>query len=190
MPQDFLFQWENCTSDMPSHMGFGLQNDATVKTLSFRQPTIALSATAGNSFIIDGCTNLTSIAFPNLVSSDQIQFWFTNCTSLTSISFPKLASQTTYNGRTWLITGNPALTTINLPVLIPFGSLSGTEYNFSSNALSQATVDQIIHRFIVAGPLYTLIQLNGGTNSPPSAAGLAEKAILEGAPYFNTILVN
>jgi len=79
------------------------------------------------------------------------------------------------------IVGNPLLTTISIPLVVMsinvFSNL--VDYNFSGNALNQATVDQILAR-CVASPLLTagLLQLDGGTNSAPSVAGTANKNTL------------
>jgi hypothetical protein len=61
------------------------------------------------------------------------------------------------------------------------GIVDGVDINFSNNALSQACVDQILARAdaspVPAGSVKN-IRLGGGTNSPPSAAGLVSKASL------------
>lgn len=79
------------------------------------------------------------------------------------------------------VTGNPLLTTINFPNLIPDLTILGsfTDYNFTNNALNQATVDMILAR-LLANPNVTfgIIGLDGGTNSAPSAQGTADKLAL------------
>jgi hypothetical protein len=62
--------------------------------------------------------------------------------------------------------------------------------DFHANALTQAAVDQILADFVVSlgisGRVTCIVKLNGGTNSTPSAAGLASKALLVAASWTVT----
>lgn len=77
------------------------------------------------------------------------------------------------------VAGCSSLTTINLPALTTVPA--GIWFDFSNNALTQATVDYILNKFAAIAPStsqYTTLSLQSGTNAAPSAAGLASKAIL------------
>jgi hypothetical protein len=62
--------------------------------------------------------------------------------------------------------------------------------DFSVNALTQAAVDQILADFVVSlgigGRVTNTVHLTGGTNSTPSPAGLANKALLVAASWTVT----
>ena len=51
--------------------------------------------------------------------------------------------------------------------------------NFSGNLLTQAAVDAILHQIVLNGLTGGALNLGGVGNAAPSAAGLADKAILE-----------
>ena len=120
----------------------------------------------------------TTVTISNLPMASLM---FSNAQSLQSISLPDLVS-IKFGGMVALtINGCPSLTTISLPALASIPA--GTWYDFGNNALSQATVDHILAKFVAASPAstngqYTTLYLNNGSNATPSAAGLASKAIL------------
>jgi hypothetical protein len=62
--------------------------------------------------------------------------------------------------------------------------------SFYKNALTQAAVDQILADFVtsqgISGRVTCQVDLSGGTNSTPSAAGLANKALLVAASWTVT----
>lgn len=120
----------------------------------------------------------TTVTISNLPMASLM---FSNAQSLQTISFPDLAA-IKFGGMVALTVNNcPSLTTISFPALasIPVG----TWYDFGGNALTQATVDYILAKFVAASPAstngqYTTLYLNNGSTAAPSAAGLASKAIL------------
>lgn len=71
------------------------------------------------------------------------------------------------------ITANPLLTSITLG-----NGYTGLAINFTVNALTQVSIDDILSKIDIAGQLNGAIDLSGGTNSVPSAAGLISKANL------------
>lgn len=132
---------------------------------------------------------LTTVDFSSLVTinydltgpsgTNKGFIWVENNAALTSLSFPAL---TTLNqgaiASEAYIRNCAALTTISFPNLtIP----NDLWLDFTNNALSQASVDHVLAR-LVANPAYVTgqVQLQGGTNSAPSVAGLADKATLAG----------
>jgi len=54
-----------------------------------------------------------------------------------------------------------------------------TNINLQSNLLTQTAVDNILHQLVLHGQTGGGVTLDGLTNAAPSAAGLADKAILE-----------
>jgi len=105
-----------------------------------------------------------------------------NCDALTSINLSSLSTITTTSLPTSAflitITGCSSLTTITAPSL-PFPN--GGKFLFTSNALSQSTVDALLARAVAnAGYVSGSINLTGGTNSTPSASGLLDVATLTG----------
>jgi len=55
------------------------------------------------------------------------------------------------------------------------------------NALTQAAVDNVLAALVESGAINGTLNLSGGTNAIPSAAGLADKAILEGDGWTVTV---
>lgn len=178
---DIKYTWTGGCSSLWSGCAFGLRNNATVTTLTFRQKSLGV---VNDGIYIENCSALTTISFPNLTTSPNYGYLITGNNALTSVSFPVLSSAVPSGSTTvpmFYIVGNPLLTTITMPsVVMSLNVFSNmVDYNFSGNALNQATVDQILAR-CVASPLLTagLLQLDGGTNSAPSVAGTADKNTL------------
>lgn len=155
---------------------------------------------AGPSFYILGNTALTTLDLSKLATIDRpaeeadasgLDVDISGNTLLTTLDLSQLVGMSNQTAGFSFNTGaalgdvgyfsidsNPALTHIDMPKFVP---LNGMNHLFDSNALDQATVDQIIDRFVAnAGFVSGLLLLSGGTNSAPSAAGLLGKAILNG----------
>jgi hypothetical protein len=85
------------------------------------------------------------------------------------------------------------LTTIDLSNLqYLYRGSSNYQYSFTNNALSQSTVDHILHKFSTATILNVTagtkrLNLQGGTNSTPSSTGLIYKTQLEANGWIVTI---
>lgn len=130
----------------------------------------------------DGNASLTSCLFPSLTTLDGSipgggfeETWFEGNNALQTLSFPSLVTCTNSSLR---IRNNTSLQTLSLPVLVPN---NGCIFNFQGNALNQASVDGILARCVAnAGYVSGQVLLAGGTNSAPSAGGLADKATLIG----------
>lgn len=151
------------------------------------------NVTRCGNFVIGSCPVLTTINLPSLQVIQRnsppdlwtVNFVVTYCNALTSISLPSFVSfQARYGNIT--ITNNPSLTSISLPLFVP----GPTAYlSFNQNALNQTTVDHIL-AICAASTAFasgSILRLEGGTNATPSAAGLANKAILQsrGVTVFN-----
>jgi hypothetical protein len=173
-------------------VSFNIIADGTVlsntQTVTIRQ-SASVSNVSGNQtitaetypeiYIGNGAT-ATTITLTNLPTAGLM---ISNAQSLLSVSLPDFVTPK-FGGMVALsIQNNPSLTTISFPLLanIP----NGTWYDYSGNALSQATVDYILDKFATGSApstngQYTTLYLHSGTNATPSAAGLASKAILVG----------
>jgi hypothetical protein len=178
---DLKYTWAGGCSSLWSGCSIGIRNKGTLSSLTFRQTSLGVDA---GGVYIENCSALTTVSFPNLTSSPNYGYLITGCGALTSITFPVLASAVPSGSSTipmFYIVGNAALTTITMPSVV-FGLnifTANTDYDFRANALNQATVDNILER-AVASPLLTagVLQLDGGTNAAPSAAGLVNKNTL------------
>lgn len=121
-------------------------------------------------FTIDGNAAVVSISLPQLVTCKTYSPWIVNNTSLTTITMPKFVPV--------------------YPPPIHGANASARQHLYYGNALSQATVDHILERYALSTGFASngLLRLNGGTNSPPSAAGMLNKLAIEARGP--TVLVN
>ena len=187
---DIGIGWTGSCSAIWESIRFGVKNNATIETLSFRQKTLTQRVgynPVPSQIFIENCSALTSISFPNLTRSDWFSYVVYNNPALQSIDFPVLdfgfPNGTTTLYPMFAITANPSLTSISFPLAtFGFGAISRfVDWNFSDNALTQASVDMILNRLALSTfVVSSWIILTGGTNSAPSAAGLADVAILNG----------
>ncbi len=169
-----------------------------------------LDTSSGTNFINAwrGCTSLTS--FPLLDTSSGTNFsssWF-NCTSLTSFPLLDTSSGTNFSN-SWLsctsLTSFPLLDTSSGTNFINawrgctsltsfpagmFDSCSATIFadSWADCALDQQSVDNILVSLVAGGQSNGTLGISGGTNSAPSATGLAAKTTLEGRGW--TVSVN
>jgi hypothetical protein len=176
-----------------SSVGFDIETYTDLETISFPN----LTTLGQDAYItIAYLTSLTSVSFPVLTdggSSINVQdnpdlttfsapvlvevdngFSIGNCASLGSLSLPSIV--TVPNGIT--VATNAALSSVSLPSWLP---TNGSVNVFTGNALNQASVDHILARGVANAAFVSgSVALTGGTNSTPSAAGLADKATLVG----------
>lgn len=170
---------------------------------------------AGGTFSVTYSPLITTLNFP-LLSVISGVVGFTGNTSLTSLSLPNLQYILTGSGMgtltnpalvTWnfpsLIvcygqilaqTGNGNITNATLGAVGTTKFINGN-INFAGQKLTQASVDQILHTIAsldgtggtTSWGTGRTLTLNGGTNSTPSATGLADKAIIvaRGATVLN-----
>ncbi|HZZ98336.1 MAG TPA: hypothetical protein VFG51_00205 [Candidatus Saccharimonadia bacterium] len=103
---------------------------------------------------------LTALSFPALVNLGQT-LDLTSNPSLVSASFPVMSNFTD----NIVAGGNAAFTTWNAPVIV-FSDTFG--FVWTACALTQASVDQILHRGVVSATTSADYELAGGTNSPPT----------------------
>jgi len=155
-----------------------------IETISF--PNLV---SIGESLTIGYCPALTTVNFDALTTLDGycsdpaqfLQFSIGDCDSLTSLSFPNLVGFTTISTVAYadfVVSNNPLLTSLSIPAFVPNNTLI---VDCRNNAMNQASVDQVLAR-CVANAAYVSgwVRLNGGTNSAPSVAGLADVATLVG----------
>jgi hypothetical protein len=135
--------------------------------------------------------DLTEIDCPLLQSTALIRV--RDNPAITSISMPSLTGGYHYPSSfpsppvlvtLFTITDNPALTTINLGSFSPdiFGMTSREHQGFfQNNALTAATVNHILSRFVSNsswGSNAPTLNLSGGTNAAPTGQGIIDKATL------------
>lgn len=151
---------------------------ASVTTVSGNQTVTAYTVPT----LYLGSGTSTTITFPTL---ETVALMMNNYPSLTTVSLPALTT-VYFTGMGGLsINSCPNLTTINLPVLTNIFGSNGY-YQFSSNALSQSTVDDILVKFAATTAINGQLNLDGGTNAAPSSTGLAAKATLQGRGWTVT----
>lgn len=168
----------------------------SLTTLSFP----SLQTWQGGGWLRD-LDSLTSLSFPSLTTIDltadasvypnqaYCSITIDRCNVLASISLSALTTIIPSAGsiESFIsINTNPLLTTIDISSLTYPDNIYFGAYD---NALNQATVDAILAK-AVANPacVVGVIEINGGTNSAPSASGLADKATLIGRGL--TVLTN
>ena len=154
--------------------GFDCSSNIALTTLD-----LSVLMTTGGGFICSGNTVLTALNLSSLMATGS--FKLSNCTALSALSLPALTS---VSGNL-ICSGNTALNTVSLSNWVP---TNGTGINFTGCALNQAGVDSILARCIAGGVTTCNINLSGGTNSTPSAAGLVNKGLLITAG--NTVATN
>lgn len=158
---------------------------------SFSMPN--LTAVSGT-FDLSFCSNLTSInigslstvggdfninecAFSTLTLSSvtSIGQTFTGDTqvNLTSLSMPNLTSI----GFSFLFNSCTNLVTVSMPNVI---YTDGNTIDLDADALSAASVNEILARGVASGLTSEFIDLSGGTNAAPSGQGIVDKATLIG----------
>lgn len=155
-------------------------------------------ATVGGSIGFQGLSNQGAISLPALTQAATA--FLISCPTVPSYSAPLLAQVF----GTLTISNNDVLTSVNLAsldlsggVVINFNPLLTSvvvkpsnqclTWDCQDNALSQSAVDNILASCVAGGGMAGQINLQGGTNSTPSAGGLADKATLEGNGWTVTV---
>lgn len=142
----------------------------------------SISASLKN-VILTGCTSLTELrlddsdfsdGIPNLDGLPLLEWIdFDQCGITGSIDLSSISSLRGFD-----LSGNSNLTS----VIIPNNQQLGIDWsvNLSGCALTQQSVDNILIALSTNGGSNGYVNLESGTNSIPSAAGLEAKAVLEG----------
>ena len=139
-------------------------------------PTITLSAGMGST------PTLSSISFPTLTLGTISIQQFSN---LTSISLPALTTIISgMMGGGLAIGNNSSLTTVDISSLVNLPT--NPYFGWYGCAFSEATVDHILERMVATGATNGNLQLDQGTSSAPSSAGLANITILQGRNWAVT----
>ncbi|XWN29982.1 MAG: hypothetical protein ROR55_21170 [Devosia sp.] len=146
-------------------------------------PAVNTSAATRIAAACFACGNMRSYDPMDFGNMQIIANTWNSC-ALEAIPFMTFPAATNMNG-TWR--GNQFL------VDVPAGMFDDCPCTncpniFANCALSQQSVDNVLISFNNAGTSGGTLGLHGGTNSPPSAAGLAAKAALESRGW--TVLVN
>lgn len=139
-----------------------------------------------------GCTVLTTRYLDNLVTAGVIYYGDNN--ALEEIEFPALVSVGAITGTIMPVLTDvelpsltscdyldfqtcPVLVNVDMPVLV---SVSGSTQmlRFLDCALNADSVNNILARAVAAGMTTGIIDLSGGTSSPPTGQGITDKAAL------------
>jgi hypothetical protein len=154
---------------------------------------LAPNLTTLNDFLdLYGMSKLTTVDLSALATCvGQGYVSVAACPLLTALDFPALQTATAISAG-----GNTVMTRVTLPVLKlinPYQSPTPNNYfDFSGAALDQASVDGILIAVndaqlgFVPVAANNSVKVNGGTNAPPSAAGIAAKNALIAAGWAVT----
>lgn len=137
--------------NLKSTFDINIVNSGLLEEISFPSlETVGNLNIPNNKFFIQGNGYyLTQINFDSLKEILTTTFGIYNCSVLENLSFPNLTTIT------------------NCP-----------NFNFNGNALNQTSVDGILAKLVSLGYSGGTVNLSGGTNSAPSAAGLLDVATL------------
>lgn len=187
--------WAPCAIEWPKYYPFFCDERpspapktlAGITSLSFRHEEFIGS---GGVYIYDA-QDLQYVSFPNLTSIETIEanssiflapfLQITWNDELLEVDMPQLSFLGGFNTVYMWIFRNAKLTDINLPNFA-IGSITNCDLVFRNNALTQSCVDNILAK-VDASPTPSgskSLQLQGGTNSTPSAGGLVSRASLIG----------
>ncbi len=133
--------------------------------------SVMLSNGSLEAYRIEQNPNLISIGIPNITQISGAQ-WIDSNPVLTTID----VSKQTYGGYGMRFYANPSLTTIITANHIDFNFGNGIQA--SSNALSQQCVDSLLRACASGSTISGSFRSDGGTSSPPSAAGSVAANIL------------
>lgn len=137
--------------------------------VSLDLPKLALVET---NLSINGCTSLETI---NLTALEEANGLLIESSIMTSLD---LSALVTVGGSNIAISGNTALESIDLSSFVP---TSGGEFYFAGNALTAASVNAILARFVANAAFVSgQIDLSGGTNAAPTGQGLTDVTTLRG----------
>ena len=161
---------------------FDLSGDAVIRRIALVGTGGGLGFTSAD---LSGCTSLEKISATAIGGLATIDF--TGCTSLTYADiFNNGLTGVTLTGATALeyldASSSPGMTTVDISdnVLL-------LNVYFTDGALDEANVDGVLADLDAAGLSNGEVDLSGGTNSAPSAAGLTSKSNLEGKGWTVTV---
>lgn len=117
---------------------------------------------------------LSSISFPTLVAGSIA---LSGIPTLTTVDLPLLETAIYQMSGALFFSNNSSLTTVNIPSLISIPNSSFL--NWSGNAFSQQTVDNILVRMVATNATGGYLDLSGGTSATPSQTGLDAKTTLQ-----------
>jgi hypothetical protein len=145
-----------------------------------------LNVSSGTNFNVTwgNCTSLTSFPLLDVSSGTNFQNTWAGCQSLTTFPLLDVSSGTNFQN-TW----EGCISLISFPAGM-FDSCSATNFNnaWVSCALDQTSVDNILISLDTAGQSNGILDINGGTSSPPGTTGLAAKLSLQAKGW--TVITN
>lgn len=155
--------------------GIYLQDSPALESVSFSALTGLGPLGGGGNLWASGCAVLKSFSAPVLATiGNGANLNLYNCPLLATVDLRGLVTiGASVNLILW---GNSSLTSLALGA---FTVGNNASLDFSGDALDQTTVDFILARCVAsAGFLGGAVDLSGGTNAAPSAAGTANKNTL------------
>lgn len=134
------------------------------------------SLTTAGTIEIAGADSLVEFSLP-LITESTGGIFISAAGVLQQVSLPSFTGATTFGIG---INDCPALSQIDLSAWTP---PAGGEFAFTNDALSAATVELMLHRFVVAGTVGVVLDVSGGTS-----AGLASLSVQGQADYAAAIV--
>lgn len=148
-----------------TYEGFSIVDCSALTSISFPKLEII-----GSTLEINGSPTISSIDLSALESANGLYIEGAAITSL------DLSALVTIGGSNIGIASCSALESINLSAFVP---TSGGEFGFAGNALTAASVNAILARFVAnAAFIAGTIDLSGGTNAAPTGQGLTDVTTL------------
>lgn len=175
-----LSLWNNIAQKSMACGGLSLVTFARDLRITFSDlTTLDLDAlvSVSQEFNVSGNAGLTSLSLGSLVSVG-FSFTGTGCSALTSLNLDSL----TTIGFDLSLDSCSVLASFSAPNWLPS---DGRTIMFFDDALDVASVDHVLAR-CVANPAFVsgTVNLSGGTNATPSAAGQADSATLTARGVF------
>jgi hypothetical protein len=158
----------------------GVDSDLNVSACSaLTGLSVPVLKNIGGALNLDSSNLLSSVTLPALTSIGG--FSAQTCTGLQYLS----ATGALTVALDCHITNNHAMTGLNLPNAT---YTDGIFFNAAGCALTSATVNQILSRFVASAVTTCVIDLSGGTNGAPTGQGATDKAALISSG--NTVTTN
>lgn len=147
----------------------GCSSASSIFIQSCEDASISLEGCSGVNFLVhlSNWPNITFIDYTPCVNASNV--YASDCPLLTDVDLTGLSSVDTLNLFNCGLTAIPDFSDCTII----------TNLDFDGNAIIESEVDGLL-AYLVAINFIGSVTIKGGTNSPPSAAGLANKAILEG----------
>ena len=146
----------------------------------WNQPTLTAPATVTDLYMdtVDGVMTLDLSACS--MNDVEINLWYYDTPDAIKISHIKMPAVTgMFVASSWESSGGP-ITTLTVPPAINLGGDTPPILWFNGNSLTQASVNGLLVALAAGTSSGGDVDLSGGLNAAPGAAGLAAKATLVG----------